>query len=97
MDHINISPLAVVFAFSTLNEAIIEYLFGNVSKLSPYIPLLGLFTAILLTFLYQIDIFTLLLGIQSNSPALDFLLTGFLISRVSNFINDLAQRILQSK
>lgn len=90
------SPLAVVFAFSTLNESIIEYLFGSVEQLRPYLPLLALATAILLTFTYQINIFASLLGIESNSPVLDFLLSGFIISRGSNYMNDLVQRVLKS-
>ena len=90
-------PLFVVFVFSTLNESIMEYLFGTVDSLHKYLPLISLATAILLTFTYQVNIFTLVLGIQSNSPFLDFLLTSFVISRISNFINDSAQKILGSK
>lgn len=91
------SPLAIVFAFSTLNESLIEYLFGSVKALRPYLPLLALSTAIILTFTYQINIFTTLLGVDSSSPFLDFLLSGFIISRGSNFVNDLVQKVLGSK
>lgn len=87
----------VVFAFSTLNESIIEYLFGSVERLRPYLPLLALATAILLTFTYQINIFTSLLNLQSNSPFLDYLLSAFIISRGSNFVNDFVRRVLGSK
>lgn len=97
MENLNISPLAVVLALSTLNESIIEYILGNIQALRIYLPLLSLFTAIFLTFTYQVNIFALVLGIQSNSPFMDFLLTSFIISRVSNFINDLAQKLLGSK
>lgn len=92
-----ISPLLVVIAFSSLNEAIIEYMFGNVKALHPYLPLLSLATAIFLTFTYNISVFALIFGVESNSPFLDFLLTGFIVARLSNFINDLAQRLLRSK
>lgn len=97
MEGLNISPLAAIFAFSTLNESIIEYLFGSVQPLRPYLPLIALGTAIFLTFTYQINIFAMLLGIESGSPFLDFLLSGFIISRGSNFLNDLVQRVLKSK
>ncbi len=97
MDQFNLSPVAIVFAFSALNESIIEYMFGSVEYLHPYLPLLSLLIAIFLTFTYQVNIFALILGVQSNSPFLDFLLSGFVISRASNFINDLAQRFLRSK
>lgn len=97
MDQLPISPLAVVLAFSALNEAIIEYLFGSVKGLHPYLPLLALGTAVFLTFSYQISVFALIFNVQSSSPFLDFLLSGFIISRGSNFINDIAQRFLRSK
>ena len=97
MDQIYISPIAIIFAFCALNESIIEYLFGNVAKIHAYVPLISLLTAIILTFAYQINIFSLVLGVQTNSPFLDFLLSGFIISRGSNFINDFAQRVLRSK
>ena len=97
MDHLSFSPIAVVFAFATLNESMIEYLFGSVQSLRPYLPLLALASAVFLTFTYQINIFSTLLGIQSNSPFLDFLLSGFIISRGSNFMNDFVQKVLGSK
>ncbi len=97
MDPATISPLAIVFAFSSLNESIIEYLFGSVKELRPYLPLISLATAIFLSFTYQLNVLSYILGIQSNSPFLDFLLSGFMISRGSNFVNDFAQRFLRSK
>lgn len=97
MDQHLITPLAAVFAFSTLNESVIEYMFGSVRALRPYLPLLALASATFLTFTYQINIFTTLLGVQSNSPFLDFLLSGFIISRGSNFLNDFVQKVLGSK
>lgn len=97
MGGLNFSPLALVFAFSTLNESIIEYLFGNVKALHPYLPLLALASAIFLTFTYQINIFSMLLGLESGNPFLDFLLSGFIISRGSNFVNDFVRRVLGSK
>lgn len=90
-------PLLVILAFSALNEAILEYLFGNVRSLAAYLPLLGLGAAIFLSFTYQLTILSDILGVQSNFPVLDYLFSGFIISRVSNFINDLAQRVLRSK
>ncbi len=97
MEEFHISPWAVIFAFTTLNESIIEYMFGSVKGLRPYLPLLSLGTAIFLTFMYQISVFALIFGVQSSSPFLDFLLSGFIISRGSNFVNDFAQRFLRSK
>lgn len=96
MDNI-ILAVAALFAFATLNESLMEYLFGNVERLHSYLPLIGLAGAILLTFTYQINLFSVLLELESNSPFLDFLLSAFIIARVSNFINDFAQKLLGSK
>ncbi|MBI2600037.1 hypothetical protein HYW43_03935 [Candidatus Daviesbacteria bacterium] len=95
--NINVTSLVAVLVFSILSEAIIEYLFGNMERLKPYLPLLSLAVSILLVFTYQVSIFNLMFGLQSNSPFLDFLLTGFLVSRVSNYLNDFVQKFFESK
>ncbi len=96
MDHAALPAWTIIFAFTTLNESIIEYMFGSVKALHPYLPLLSLATGIFLCFAYQISFFSLM-GINSGNPGLDFLLSGFIISRGSNFVNDFAQKILGSK
>lgn len=97
MDQLYSSPLPVIIALCVLNEAIIEYFFGNVEKIHSYIPLISLFVALVLTFAYQVNIFALILGVQSNIPFFDLMFSGFIIARGSNFINDLAQRFFKSK
>ena len=87
----------VVLIFIVLNEAIIEYLVGNIRALKPYIPLLSLAVAILLTFAFQISLFNVLLGTEIQSPFWVFLLSAFIISRLSNYLNDLVQKFLGSK
>ena len=87
----------VVLIFIVLNEAIIEYLVGNIRALKPYIPLLSLAVAILLTFAFQISLFNVLLGTEIQSPFWAFLLSAFIISRLSNYLNDLVQKFLGSK
>ncbi len=87
----------VVFIFVTLNEAIIEFLLGNIKELKPYIPLLSLAVAILLTFAYQVDLFQILLKTEIISPFFDLLFSAFIIARLSNYLNDSVQKSLGSK
>lgn len=87
----------VVLIFTTLNEAIIEYLVGSIQILKPYIPLLSLATAILLTFAFQISLFNVLLGTEIRSPFWEFSLSAFIIARLSNYLNDLVQKFFGSK
>lgn len=87
----------VVFIFTTLNEAIIEYLVGNVQKLRSYLPLLSLAVAIFLTFAYQVSLFSIFLGTEIVNPFMEFLLSAFIIARLSNYLNDFVQKFLGSK
>lgn len=86
----------VVVIFAILNEAVIEYMVGSIQSLKPYIPLLSLASAILLTFLYQVDLFSIFLDIVIN-PFLDLVFSAFIIARLSNYLNDLVQKFLASK
>ncbi len=85
------------FLFAVLNEAIIEYLLGNVQILRPYIPLLSLAIAILLVFAYQISLFSIFLGTPIINPFFDFLFSAFVVARLSNYLNDFVQKFLGSK
>lgn len=87
----------VIFLFVTLNEAIIEFLLGNISQLKPYIPLLSLAVAILLTFGFGISLFNVFLGTEIESPFWEFLLSAFIVARLSNYLNDFVQKFLGSK
>lgn len=89
--------LVVVLFFSVLNEALIEYIFGSTKGLRPYLPLITAVFAVFLTFSYNVNLFSIFLGIQSQAPFLDILFSGLMISRISNFINDLVQKLLGSK
>ncbi len=97
MQGIDLTPLSVAIMFATLNESIIEYMFGSIIKLRPYLPLISLGTGVFLSFAYQINMMHILLNVQSGFPPLDFILSGFLISRGSNFVNDFAKKALGSK
>lgn len=74
-----------------------EYVVGSVQILRPYIPLLSLATAILLTFAFQVSLFNVILGTEIRSPFWEFFLSAFIIARLSNYLNDLVQKFLGSK
>lgn len=97
MQGLDLTPLSVALMFALLNESIIEYVFGSIIKIRPYLPLISLFTGVFLAFAYQVNIMQILLNVQSGFPALDFTLSGFVISRGSNFVNDFARKALGSK
>lgn len=87
----------VVFIFTVLNEAIIEYFVGSVQVLRPYIPLLSLASAILLTFGFGVSLFNVFLGTEIQNAFWEFLLSAFIMARLSNYLNDFVQKFLGSK
>lgn len=87
----------VVLLLAVLNEAIIEYFAGSVQILKPYIPLLSLTISILLTFGFGVSLFNAILGTPVQSPFWEFLLSAFIIARLSNYLNDFVQKFLGSK
>ncbi len=87
----------VVLILTILNEAVIEYLIGNIQALRTYIPLLSLAAAILLTFAFQVSLFNIFLGTDIRSPFWEFFLSAIIIARLSNYLNDVAQKYLGSK
>lgn len=87
----------VIFIFVALNEAAVEYLLGSVRELKPYIPLLSLAVAILLTFGYGVNLFNIFLNTEVINPFWDYLLSAFIIARLSNYLNDAVQKFLGSK
>lgn len=89
--------LLIVLIFTTLNEALVEYLVGSIKVLRPYISLISLVTAIFLTFIYRVDLFHIILGIDVVNSFLGLLLSAFIIARLSNYLNDFVQKFLRSK
>ena len=99
MDNLtlNLSSIGMVLMFATLNESLIEYFFGSNEKLRAYLPTLALATGIFLAIAYNLNLFSVFFGFESVSPVLDNILSGFVISRGSNFVNDFAKKALGSK
>lgn len=82
----------MILIFAVLNDALIEYIVGGVLILRPYLPLLGLLSAMFLVFTFQVNILRLFLGVETD-PFWDFFLTSFIIARLSYVINGLFGKI----
>lgn len=92
-----VQTIFVLLFFITLTESLIEYLFGNTKIFHPYLPLISLAVSIILTLVYNVNLLSLFLGIQTTVPFFDLLFSGFVIARLSNFLNDSVQKFLGSK
>ena len=92
-----VQTIFILLFFITLTESLIEYLFGNTKVFHPYLPLISLTVAVILTFVYNVNLLSLFLGIQTTVPFFDLLFSGFVIARMSNLLNAFVQKFLGSK
>ncbi len=95
MELPSMHPILLIFIFSTLVEAVMEFLFANVLLIKPYFKLISMVVGIMLAFYYQVNIFESVLQLVHVDPFFDYLFSGMLVARMSNYLNDLVERILQ--
>lgn len=80
--------LLAVFVFAMFVESVTEYFFSGVEVLKPYLHWIALALGVIICVLYGIDIFKMLLNIESPVPYVGMILTGIIISRGANYLND---------
>ncbi|MCZ7568957.1 MAG: hypothetical protein M5U01_10275 [Ardenticatenaceae bacterium] len=83
-------PLAIIFTLAVVVEALVEY-FGTPVP-SEYKPYLAAVVGVGLCVAYDADLLALL-GFAATVPYLGSILTGLLIARGSNYLNDLVGRL----
>lgn len=91
--------VAPILFLAFITEGLVEYLFVPLAD-SPWLkpalsPLLTRYVAVLtgigLAFAFQADVLAMA-GLEATWPPLDYLITGVLIGRGSNYLNDLLDR-----
>lgn len=95
----NNNIFAAITVLAVLVEAVVEYLFGKIeefpnlnSRIAAVIkwclPYLSVAVGIGLCFGYKVDVLRDVLGMTTAVPATGYVLTGIVISRGANFVND---------
>ena len=80
-----------IILLSTLIEGLITYLFGKTSENMPPRPWLkyvSLGLGVLASIAYKIDILALV-GLSSFMPVVGYVMSGLIIGRGSNYLNDI--------
>lgn len=89
------TDLTGVLILATIAEAIVEYfvapLLDKVGK--QYVRYSAAGVGVLLCMAYQVDILNMLAGITPIHPAVGWALSGIIIGRGSNFLNDLISSV----
>jgi len=87
MDNI----LGIIF-LATFTEGIIEYLFSDETRAQPYLKYLALLTGVGLAVAYNVDLLALV-GLTTTVPLVSNVVSGVMIGRGSNYINDVLSAV----
>ncbi len=91
-----INNIALLLFLSIFVEGFIEYFVSNPDKKQPWLKYVSATIGIVVAVLYKADLFALF-GLFSSYAYVGSILTGFVISRGSNYLNDFISRINKSE
>lgn len=86
----NITTLVILAA---LVEGFTEYVFGFADRVKPYLKYIALVLGVGATLAYNIDILRDLAGLTSPIPYVGQIISGLIIGRGSNYLNDFVSAI----
>ena len=86
--------VAQIMLLAVLAEGFVEYIFGELLH-ERVMLVVSLAVGVVLALLYQVDIL-LLVKLEAMHPVVGQVLTGFIISRGSNYVHDLSKRFFGS-
>lgn len=81
--------LGILF-LATFIEGLITYTVGEKKSTRPYLKYIALALGVAAAILYKVNLLALLdLGLTATNPYVDFVVTGLVIGRGSNYVNDI--------
>lgn len=87
-----IPTFTALFILAVLVEGIVEYFVAVPNARQPWLKYVSLAIAVLVCIFYKQDLLASL-GLNSIFPFVGEILTGFVISRGSNYLNDFISRV----
>lgn len=81
------NALVSILFLAALNEGMVEYIFAQYETMKPYLKYVALAGGILIAVFYNIDI-PAMLGITSKYTLVNQILSGLMLGRGSNYVND---------
>jgi len=76
-----------ILFLATFTEGLVEYLFGKDGATQPYLKYIALAIGVVLAIAYSVDLLALV-GLQSGIPLISYVVSGIVIGRGSNYVND---------
>jgi hydrogenase/urease accessory protein HupE len=87
-NNFNHMAIIAILFLATFVEGLVEYLFGKVEKMKPVLSYIALFLGVALAVAYKVDI-PAMLGLASDFGIVNFIVSGLIIGRGSNYANDI--------
>lgn len=82
----------IIGVLATFVEGTVEYLFGKIEKIQPFIMYIALGLGVAVCIAYKIDILAQL-GVSSGVPFVGEAISGLIVGRGSNYANDFITHI----
>lgn len=87
-----LQAIAGILMLATLIEGFITYAFGAKPETRPYLKFVSLALGILVSIAYGIDI-PAMIGLSSSVPLFGFVVSGLVIGRGANYLNDILSMV----
>lgn len=92
----NIAVLIGLMAtLAFIGESTVEYLFGRIERVKPYLCYVALLVGVGLALAYQVDVLDAFFGKDASVPYVGEILTGCVIGRGASFLHDFATTYLK--
>lgn len=91
-----IESFAALFIVAVLVEGIVEYFVSKPEVEQPWLKYVAALLSVTICILYNLDLFAAF-GLVSAVPFVGSVLTGFVIGRGSNYLNDFISNIREPK
>lgn len=83
----DVTVIAAILFLATFTEGLTEYIFAGVEAAQPYLKYVALVFGVVLAVAYHIDI-PAMLGLTASFGFVNFVVSGLIIGRGSNYVND---------
>jgi len=81
--------ISALLFLTTLIEGFTEYVFGFSEKMKPFLKYIALALGVGATLVYKVDILSQFAGLTTTIPYAGSIISGLIIGRGSNYLNDL--------
>lgn len=85
-----------ILFLATFVEGLVTYLFAKEGQTQPILKYVALAIGVVLAVAYQIDILAMV-GLYSAIPLVSFIVSGIVIGRGSNYVNDAVSMLRGNK